>query len=250
MSALARAAGYGSYQPANRQYGRLAGKLAEVPGYDFQGGVQTGLFGTFNNGKDPDEPWRLTMHPELARALEILGWTEANLGTVPPLQGFEAALVDFVQSYATLSTGQSHLQRYPLERRQGLENYREVLAANQRGEDITDLVLAKLLPHHDTQYNRERGAWIHQVEAITRDIKPWFENGKGKTPDQWPTLDRSGRRIQWQELQSSQSIPPRRSLPCLKRCSSKNSSVNTLSSGTAARFPNNRPRTRSPHWPL
>ncbi len=186
MAALARAVGYSGHHAANLHYGKLAGKLADILGYNFNGQIQMGLLGTFNNDKNPDEPWLVTMHPQLAEALEKLGWTEVESRPAPAVQSFEAAFLDFVQNYGALPIGQTHLQRYEDERRIGLENYRQVLDADQRGEDITDLVLARLLPHHDTSYNRERGAWINQVKAITRDIKPWFENGKWKTPDEWP----------------------------------------------------------------
>ncbi len=186
MPELARASGIRSYSTANMQYGKLAGSLAEALDYDFEGKVQMGLLASFNNDKSPRDPWRLTLRPELAEALEKLGWPQADPESGPALRDFEAALADFVRNYASLPVGQEHFKRYQEERRTGRENYQRVLAAEARGEDVTDLVLDTLLPHYDSAYNRERGAWINQVRVITRNIRPWFENGKWKTSEEWP----------------------------------------------------------------
>jgi len=51
---------------------------------------------------------------------------------------------------------------------------------------VTDLVLAKLLPHANTGPNRARGAWIHVAPTITKDIRSWFENAGWKVPSEWP----------------------------------------------------------------
>jgi 5-methylcytosine-specific restriction protein B len=62
---------------------------------------------------------------------------------------------------------------------------------NSKGEDITELVLLKLLPHWGTKNNKERGAWIHIAPAITKDLKQWFEGAKWATKDDWPEIARA-----------------------------------------------------------
>jgi len=58
----------------------------------------------------------------------------------------------------------------------------------ERGEDVTDLVLLKLLPHNDTEGNRERGAWVHIAPAIQKDIKTKYEGAGWTKPEDWPAI--------------------------------------------------------------
>src|SRR5215211_1876426 len=74
--------------------------------------------------------------------------------------------------------GTQHLNGYEENRNEGVSNYRSVLEARERGEDVTDLVLLKLLPHNDTTGNRERGAWVHIAPAIQGNVKKWFEGAR------------------------------------------------------------------------
>ncbi|WP_225914067.1 McrB family protein [Leptolyngbya ohadii] len=50
-----------------------------------------------------------------------------------------------------------------------------MLAAKAHGEDITDLVLLKLLPYAGSASNRAKGAWVHHAPSITSDLRKWYE---------------------------------------------------------------------------
>ena len=70
-------------------------------------------------------------------------------------------LQEFANSYLNTSKGAAHLKAYERCREAGRQNLSEILTASERGDDFTDLVLLKLLPHKDTPFNRESGAWVH-----------------------------------------------------------------------------------------
>ena len=63
----------------------------------------------------------------------------------------------------------------PPARAKGEANFAAALAAQARGEDITDLVLLKLLPYSDNAGNRKSGAWVHYAPSIVGDLRKWYE---------------------------------------------------------------------------
>lgn len=71
---------------------------------------------------------------------------------------FDQLIIEFKESFASTEAGQRHLKTYAAMREVGRANFKLVCAAADRGEDVTDIVLLKLLPHWDTPYNRERQA--------------------------------------------------------------------------------------------
>ncbi len=94
----------------------------------------------------------------------------------------------FVQSYLSTPDGEWHIGAYDECRAQGHRNFQEVVEAADRGEDVTDQVLLKLLPYHDSASNREKGAWHHIAPTITGDLKKWFENVGWTKPQDWPQV--------------------------------------------------------------
>ncbi len=82
----------------------------------------------------------------------------------------------------------AHLERYAPQREQAKENYDKILRSQERREDITDMVLEKLLPHENTHHNRQTNRWIHVAPSITRDIKEWYEGSGWTKPEQWPQV--------------------------------------------------------------
>lgn len=103
----------------------------------------------------------------------------------------EHLLSTFIKAYPPSDDGQRHIQLYKVGREVGQKNYEELVAAAERGDDITDGVLLHLLPHVDSSGNRERGAWIHIAPAINADIKMWFEGAKWTSPDDWPRISKA-----------------------------------------------------------
>ena len=100
----------------------------------------------------------------------------------------ESLIKEFAQSYVPTKGGQKHLAAYASQRDAGRRNYEEVTQAAARGDDVTDRVLLKLLPHANTKHNRSSGAWICIAPVITKDVKTWFENVGWTKSSDWPLL--------------------------------------------------------------
>lgn len=81
---------------------------------------------------------------------------------------------EFVSSFPSTPEGRKHIDSYEKDREQGRENFAEIVAADDRGEDVTEQVLLKLLPYSDTAGNRERGAWVHIAPAVQGNLRQWF----------------------------------------------------------------------------
>lgn len=103
----------------------------------------------------------------------------------------DSLLDEYQKSYLNTPTGRAHLESYDRARVQAAKNWELIKEAVSRGGDYTDLVLDKLLPHKDTKYNRNRGAWVHVAPAITRDVRKWFVNKGWTREEDWPNVARS-----------------------------------------------------------
>jgi 5-methylcytosine-specific restriction enzyme B len=103
---------------------------------------------------------------------------------------FSELFKEFAASYPNTRDGQEHIEKYRTGRQQAQESYESILSAADRGDDITEQVVLKLLPHADTKGNRERGGWIHIAPAINKDIKDWFEQSDWAKKEDWPHIAR------------------------------------------------------------
>ena len=101
---------------------------------------------------------------------------------------FEELYSQFIDEYLSSETGRQHRRVYVETSRQGRENYYKVKEAKERGEDITDPVLLKLMPHRNTSHTRQTGAWVFVAPAIIRDVKSWFENSGWTAHENWPQV--------------------------------------------------------------
>jgi hypothetical protein len=114
--------------------------------------------------------------------IQSLGWVCAHEMKTPSrlisrsmLDRLEQLFGEFLESYPSTEAGIAHGELYRSSREEARRNYETILAAKQRGGDVTDLVLLKLLPHADTQPNREHGAWIPIAPARAQDVKALFQ---------------------------------------------------------------------------
>lgn len=77
---LAKAAEYDSYSAANLHYGKLGKALGEKLGIEFEplweGNPDSNFFSSAisTSNKYEDTEYMLIMHPELAKAIQVLGW--------------------------------------------------------------------------------------------------------------------------------------------------------------------------------
>ncbi|HXG69001.1 MAG TPA: DUF262 domain-containing protein [Gemmatimonadaceae bacterium] len=101
---------------------------------------------------------------------------------------FTELLASFNRTYLSTPAGEKHLAQLLAAREDAERNFRQVRSAHGRGEDVTDLVILKLLPHQDTPHNRERGAWRPVAPTIIRDVKAWFEGAGWAAAGDWPFI--------------------------------------------------------------
>lgn len=104
------------------------------------------------------------------------------------LSKIRALLPEFKTTFLDTPKGHDHLAWFPGGREIGRRNLLEAARRADAGEDVTDFVLLKLLPHQDTPFNRERGAWGCIAPVITREIRQWFEGVGWAKPEDWPHI--------------------------------------------------------------
>ncbi|ODT04873.1 MAG: hypothetical protein ABS52_01590 [Gemmatimonadetes bacterium SCN 70-22] len=93
---------------------------------------------------------------------------------------------EFRTDYLLTADGSKHRQAYASGRQSARANLGDITARADRREEVTDLVLARLLPHIDSARHREDGSWIHVAPAINKDIKSWYEGAGWATKSEWP----------------------------------------------------------------
>jgi hypothetical protein len=104
------------------------------------------------------------------------------------LREFSALFQRFASSYPKTPGGLKHVQLYTVNREEGRTNYGATIAAHQRGEDVQEAVLLKLLPYSDSKANRQRGAWVHNAPVFAGDLKTKFEGAGWTKPEDWPRV--------------------------------------------------------------
>jgi hypothetical protein len=101
---------------------------------------------------------------------------------------FRELFHEFSVSFLNTDKGKKHSSVYEGQREEARRNYDDITARADGGEDVTDLVLHKLLPHANTKGNRERGSWIHVAPAVTKDVRMFFERAGWTKPEDWPKV--------------------------------------------------------------
>jgi len=101
---------------------------------------------------------------------------------------FAELYAEFVESYLTQEVGQDHARRHSQSREEGRKNFEEAIRRQDAGEDVTDFVLLKLLPHSETPKHRKDGAWVSVAPAIMGDVKTFFERAGWTKPEDWPAV--------------------------------------------------------------
>ena len=101
---------------------------------------------------------------------------------------FQSYASEFEKRYLLEPAGQRHLAMYKKERHEVAQFWSEIKRAKQEGNQITDLVLEKLLPYSNTRHNREKGYRISVAPAIIKDLRKFFENAGWQQPDNWDNV--------------------------------------------------------------
>jgi hypothetical protein len=76
-------------------------------------------------------------------------------------------------------------------RQNGQENFEAIVEAADRGEDVTEAVILKLLPYADNKTTRELGAWIHIAPVFTTDARRKYEGAGWAKAKDWPDIARA-----------------------------------------------------------
>lgn len=95
---------------------------------------------------------------------------------------------EFEETYLNKEEGQRHLQAYEKEREEVRRYFAEIKGKYERGEDITDEVLYKLLPYIDNKTTREKGYRRSVQGFIIKDVKTWFEEAGWQSRENWPNV--------------------------------------------------------------
>jgi 5-methylcytosine-specific restriction enzyme B len=111
--------------------------------------------------------------------------------TIEKMDEFETLYNEFLSNYLFTEKGEKHKHLILQGRREAVVNLTEVNKALKKDEDITDIVLLKLLPYSDSKNNREKGAWINIAPAIQGNIKTWFENAGWTKSEDWPKISKA-----------------------------------------------------------
>lgn len=127
----------------------------------------------------------------------------------------------FRQEYLETAEGREHLKKATDEAIEVQAIYQQLRKKQQADEDITDETLKRLLPHSNTQGNRERGARISTWPCITKDVRMWFEAANWKQPSEWPAaaewlldLVEAGSSEDWTQWQSLAVQPIQKGFAC------------------------------------
>lgn len=103
---------------------------------------------------------------------------------------FLPLFTDFVTEYLSQPVGIEHIDEARRVVADGRRNYEEILRAQDRGEDITDMVLARLLPHGDYPENAGR-VWVHYAPTIHRDVRREYGAKYGRGDADWQAVARA-----------------------------------------------------------
>lgn len=104
---------------------------------------------------------------------------------------FERLFHEFLTEYPDTADGQRHVANYELQREVGRANWSTIVEMEGRGEDITDAVLMRLLPHIDSENTRRAGAWVHLAPAINKDVRSKYEGAGWTNAEDWPRIARA-----------------------------------------------------------
>ena len=165
---LAALVGESSYQVVNSQYGRLARLVGEQIGYT----PQPQQLGTLVRFEQRNKEWHWLMRPEVAEALERLGWVEAAAPLLPEEVASTASLlVEGAVSRVSVNANECN----PEARRRCLEAYgtRCYICGFSFGAVYGEVAKGYMHVHHLRPLSEINGEYV--VDPIT-DLRPICPN--------------------------------------------------------------------------
>ncbi|MGC9384915.1 MAG: hypothetical protein ACP5D6_09980, partial [Kosmotogaceae bacterium] len=113
---------------------------------------------------------------------------EAKLMKPEKEEEFLSLFDEYVDDYAKAKSGKEHFDKYKSSREEAKKNFDEILNREERGEDITDLVLLKLLPYEDNEKSKEARAWTSTAACANTSLKAKYENAGWVKAEDWPRI--------------------------------------------------------------
>ena len=166
---LALAVGFNSYSVANAQYGRLARLVGEQLSYN----PEPERLGTLVRFEKRQGEWHWIMRPEVAQALEILGWVEGTSLLLPEeiAATTEAELVEGAVCRVSVNA----YERNPEARRRCVEHYGMscVICDFNFGAIYGEVAEGYIHVHHLRPLSEIRSEYV--VDAI-EDLRPVCPN--------------------------------------------------------------------------
>lgn len=98
---------------------------------------------------------------------------------------FQKYVAEFEQHWDWVT---EHVKAYANNRREVQDSWVKIKQAKQQGQNITSLVLEKLLPYWDKRQNIEKGYWISVVPVFRVDVRKWFETGGWQQSNNWDNV--------------------------------------------------------------
>lgn len=141
----------------------------------------------------------LNLYKEIGKGLEREGYAYSNMvdlqsfvfvakDTAPGFNKIRPLLEQFANEYPATDGGKKHIAFYQSAREEAKKNFELVKKVFQSGEDITDLVLDKLLPYTNSESHRKEGKWIHWAPVFSGDVKAKMEGIKWIKSEEWPVV--------------------------------------------------------------
>jgi 5-methylcytosine-specific restriction protein B len=97
---------------------------------------------------------------------------------------------EFVGSYLSSPVGIRHTSSYETSRTLARNYLDEIRKVQERGEDITDLVILKLLPYADSDQARKSGLFVSPAWVFKTDARKKLEGVGFVNPADWPFVAR------------------------------------------------------------
>jgi predicted RNA-binding protein with PUA-like domain len=91
----------------------------------------------------------------------------------------------FKEEYLDTPAGQKHLATAETEPKEVKKIFEEIREKYVAGQDITDDVLYRLLPHTDSEFHRQNNYRVSTWPCIQKDVRSWFEGAGWKKPEDW-----------------------------------------------------------------
>ena len=100
-------------------------------------------------------------------------------------QELEEKIQWYKEDYLDTPVGQKHLTIMEAEFKEVKKVFEEIRTKHNAGQEITDDVLERLLPHTDSKFHRENDYRVSTWPCIQKDVRTWFEGAGWKKPEDW-----------------------------------------------------------------